>query len=96
MKKKMIRFPSIATVASVLRDINDSIRGDSAITDGTDVRLQVYENGEWSVHSGSSDYDQDHRGYWGAGSVPGKRFNSEDTARDLIEQAREEYAMNQL
>lgn len=35
----------------------------------TDVRLQVYPNGEWAVRYGPSDYDQDHRGHWGAASV---------------------------
>ncbi len=33
-----------------------------------DLRLQYY-NGELFNHSGSADYDQDHRGYWSSGCV---------------------------
>lgn len=36
---------------------------------GTDVRLQVREDGAWQLHFGSADYDQDHRGFWACGSV---------------------------
>lgn len=38
-----------------------------------------------------SSYDLDHRGFWGASSVPGSgaRFSSRDVARDLIDQARD-------
>jgi hypothetical protein len=48
-------------------------------------------DGGWAVHWGPSDYDQDHRGYWGASSVPGngRKFNARQTAKDLIEQAKE-------
>jgi hypothetical protein len=33
-----------------------------------DVRLQVWENGSWTLHTGDSQYDQDGRGFWGCGS----------------------------
>lgn len=87
-----MRFPSIRDVASSLQDINANVDGEC------DVRLQVYEDGEWIVRYGLSDYDQDHRGYWGASSVPGviagkvTRFKSYDIARDLLEQARDQKA----
>ena len=88
-----MRFPSIKNVAANLRDINANVEGEC------DVRLQVYPNGEWAVRFGLSDYDQDHRGFWGASCVPGvnergtvQRFNSLDIARDLVEQARDDYA----
>jgi hypothetical protein len=44
---------------------------------------------------GLSDYDQDHRGYWGASGVPGRRrrFNALDVARDLLSQVREARAV---
>lgn len=88
------RFPSIKTIASELRLINANVEGEC------DVRLQVYEDSQWAIRSGLPDYDHDHRGFWGASSVPGvggrnmqpRRFKSEDVARDLIEQAREQHA----
>lgn len=87
-----MRFPKIDDVAAELRSINKSYDADE---DGIDVRLQVYPDGDWAVRWGLSDYDQDHRGYWGSSSVPGsnRRFDSKDVARDLIDQAKEEHAM---
>jgi hypothetical protein len=84
------RFPSIRTVASALRAVNRDAE------DECDVRLQVYPDGDWAVRFGPSDYDQDHRGYWGASSVPGhgRRFGAESVARDLIDQARDMAADN--
>lgn len=81
-----MRFPSIRRVAYELRLINTNVQGEC------DVRLQVYPDGEWAVRYGLSDYDQDHRGYWGASSVPGnkKRFNSYEIAKDLLSQAKED------
>lgn len=89
-----IKFPSIETVSAELRAINANVEGEC------DVRLQVYPDGQWAVRSGLSDYDQDHRGFWGASTVPGvggrrnrpQRFNSTDMARDLIAQAKDDYA----
>ena len=94
-----MRFPSIHHVAMALREIN----GDVGVGEGPDefgdfeqcdVRLQVYNDGTWAIRVGSSDYDQDHHGYWGASCVPGgrKRFQSRDVARDLIDQARDAHA----
>jgi hypothetical protein len=87
-----VKFPSIAEVAAVLRNLNANVEADG---EGCDVRLQVYSDGEWAVRWGDSSYDTDHRGYWGASSIPGvvrgtvKRFDSRDVARDLISQARD-------
>ena len=85
-----MKFPTIQHVASELRDINRTVE------DECDVRLQVYEDGDWAVRYGLSDYDQDHRGYWGCSSVPGnsKRFKSLDVARDLLDQAKDQEAMS--
>lgn len=58
--------------------------------DSIDVRLQVSEDG-WSIHTGDSSYDQDHRGFWGASSMD-ERTNCYDLAKDLIDQAREHQA----
>lgn len=90
-----MRFPSINEVAAELRAINKNTDPEPDGDDGgVDVRLQVYPDGQWAVRWGSSDYDQDHRGYWGSSSVPGgnRRFDSKDIARDLIDQAREHKA----
>lgn len=72
-------------------------RGDFNGEVGTlDVRLQVYPDGDAYVRSGSSDYDQDHHGFWGASSIA----QSDDwkeliaVAIDLIEQAQDQYAMS--
>lgn len=51
-----------------------------------DIRLQLYPDGDWAIRWGSSDYDQDHRGYWGASTVSvGDNYAS--IADDLVEQA---------
>jgi hypothetical protein len=89
-----MRFPKIDDVATELRAINKQQSAPDGDDGGIDVRLQVYPDGDWAVRWGSSDYDQDHRGYWGASSVPGdnRRFDSKDLARDLIDQAKEHFA----
>ena len=58
-----------------------------------DVRLQVVPDEGWALHTGISDYDQDHRGHWGADSlrVYGRQ-NLRELARDLIRQARDDAA----
>jgi hypothetical protein len=89
-----MRFPKIDDVAAELRAINKQQLNRDDADEGIDVRLQVYPDGDWAVRSGSSDYDQDHRGYWGASGVPGdnRRFDSKAVARDLIDQAKEQRA----
>lgn len=54
-----------------------------------DVRLQVYPDGDWAIRTGSSDYDLDHRGYWGASSIAPSDSDemTRALARDLIGQA---------
>ena len=92
-----MRFPSIKAVAEGLRDINMNVEGEC------DVRLQVYEDGQWALRFGLSDYDQDHRGFWGASCVPGTdektgithRFDSVELAKDLLEQVKDHHADNQ-
>lgn len=62
---------------------------------GTDLRLQVHENGSWSIHTGLADYDTDHQGYWGAGFLHWERSNLTELARDLIEEAKDSAAMQE-
>ena len=93
-----MKFPSIHAVAAVLREINRWPGGtEPGVEDSfIDVRLQVYDNGSWAVRNGDPQYDLDHRGFWGTGSVPGdgRRFRSKELARELLEQAKEHAAEN--
>lgn len=61
----------------------------------TDVRLQVYGS-RWAVHVGCSDYDQDHRGYWGASTMSASdTFDALlSTAEFLLDQAKDQAAMD--
>jgi hypothetical protein len=81
------KFPSIKDVANDLRLANKQVEG------SCDVRLQVSESGSWEIRVGDASYDLDHRGYWGASGVPGDghRFNSIETARELLDQAKDQY-----
>lgn len=58
---------------------------------GMDVRLQIHERGGWSLRSGDSSYDQDHRGYWGAGYLT-TDTDCADLAAELIDEAGEHAA----
>ena len=60
---------------------------------GVDVRLQCTSSG-WSVHTGDPSYDQSHKGFWGNSTLSYDRQHLGDLARDLIEQAREHYALS--
>ncbi len=85
-----LTFPSTESVAEALEDVRSQLDMGS----DTEVRLQVYPTGQWAVRWGLSDYDQDHRGYWGASSL----FQWEEseglrtTAEFLIDQAKEQAA----
>lgn len=94
-------FPAINAVASVLRHHAQRIEwGDGKGEDAfCDVRLQVKHEAStpgvmawWTIHVGPSDYDSDHRGWWGAACIPKGPFNSRAVAADLIEQARSQAA----
>ena len=90
-----MRFPSIKVLASHLVSVNRSLEFYGE--EGIDTRLQVLEDGTWEIHTGDSQYDQDHRGYWGSNSLPGDghRFNSREVAKDLIDQVKEVYYTSQ-
>lgn len=94
-----MRFPSIKVVSAQLcaerasvnwRDIEEN-EGDAPYVD---VRLQVYPDGTWYLHAGDSQYDLDHRGFWGSASIHEKMTNAEarEIARDLIAQCKEHAA----
>jgi hypothetical protein len=96
------KLPSIASVRSALAREWTYLRRSFVRSElvergedfaGTDIRLQVYPSGSWSLHSGPADYDQDHNGYWGASCLSYDRQNLTDLARDLIDQCAESMAM---
>jgi len=67
--------------------------------DATDVRLQVrtWRGNDWAIRTGDSSYDQDHRGFWGAGRIsPYDRDHCiGETALDLVNQALEHAATSE-
>lgn len=81
-----------------IRDISSALHKTAARLDAgdpVDVRLQVYDDGSWALRVGSSDYDQDHRGFWGASCLGARESlrRCRDLARDLIEQVRDHAAL---
>ena len=78
-------IPSAAAVLATLRHVRDRLAVEGI--EETDVRLQVTKAG-WAVLSGAADYDQDHRGHWGASNV--SSADNETTLRhvahELVEQ----------
>jgi ribosomal protein S17E len=53
-----------------------------------DIRLQWHDD-KWQVHVGSSDYDQNHKGFWGSSSVtPDTKLD--DLLETLIDQVEED------
>lgn len=89
-----MKFPSITDVSRALRRINKDFDGQKehgCDEPSIDVRLCVYSDGSWKIRWGLVDYDPDHAPMCGASSVPGsnRRFNSRETAKDLIEQCKE-------
>ena len=58
---------------------------------GIDVRIQCEPGKGWQLHTGDSQYDQSHKGYWGASSI--SKDMDDDTIRsiasEMIDQARE-------
>src|SRR5208337_1010913 len=96
----MRKFPSIKAVAEEIAYQNTEVLAADLGEDlegfrlWCDIRLQVYENGNWVLRIGDASYDQDHKGYWGNNCIPGypHRVNSREIAKDLIEQCREHKA----
>jgi len=91
-----IHLPCVARIVSVLNKIRNQCdqipaQGDDeyGADDLTiDVRLQLHSDSYWAVRSGDSQYDQDHRGFWGSSCVGSDDSDDglEDIARDLIDQ----------
>jgi len=93
-------FPTKDEVAREIRALSKRLAADGIRSRGddfVDLRLQVYPDGHWALRWGSSDYDQDHRGWWGSSilpppSAPMKEFLA--VAAELLDQAEEQAAMS--
>ncbi len=80
---------SIKEVSDMLYEISQTIDADACEEDGLlEVRLQVVD-GSYDIHTGDPSYDQDQRGYWGAGSLEPEMSHKacRETARELLDQA---------
>ena len=90
---KLEGVPAVEDLVKELAQIRDSLKIWGL--EDTDVRLRVH-NGDWYVYSGSSDYDQDHRGHWGSSSIEATESNKslEGTASYLIDEVEDDYAMS--
>ena len=98
-----VPMPMVKDVAAEVHAYGQLLRGFSPadITEpgaddpGGDIRLQMFETVWYKVHTGSPDYDQNHRGYWGASWVPAgvARRKSRAIARELIEQVLDDIAV---
>lgn len=66
-------FPAVEEIAAELAFLPEDVEPEFVESDDDtphiDVRLQVWPDGSWAIHTGDASYDQDHRGYWGAGCV---------------------------
>lgn len=107
--------PTKEELVACLRDVRDDARGmdeEDMEEGGIDVRLQVLplpadpspreqsEGSWWALRSGPSDYDQDHRGCWGASGVAGDMpirglCSLEGIAEDLANQVLDMFAEDQ-
>lgn len=99
---------SVATLAAAVYAVGQDLkrqfpkadlRDDPTDADGfagTDARLQVH-GGSWSLHTGDSSYDQDHRGSWGTSCIPWgcTRAESREIARELLEDCADQHAMTE-
>lgn len=74
------KMPAISEVATVLKGLK---RNYCESGEWMDVRLQVYEDGDWAVRYGDSSYDLDHRGQWGCSSI-NLKSNCVEVAKELI------------
>jgi hypothetical protein len=92
-KVELMLLADISEIAAELADIASTyaIEADPECDDDcyVDVRLQVNERGDWTLHSGDASYDTDHTGSWGAGSVCADQDKEacEETARELVNEA---------
>lgn len=83
---KKLTLPDVAVVAESLRELDAEFGTDA---EPLEVRLHVLPTGSWSVCWGASDYDTDHRGFWGAASIE-LESKFKQVAQDLVDQVAEQ------
>jgi hypothetical protein len=78
-------------------EIISSLRGWVGEGEGCDIRLQIWSDGSWAMHTRPSDYDLDHRGYWGASWLVPKPTEDDlvSLADALIDQALDHMAQQE-
>jgi hypothetical protein len=95
-----IEWPTVEEIAADLRAAQEEIpaggwvelgEDDDEDNHSTDVRLQVYPDGQWALRTGDSSYDHDHRGYWGAGWLT-HDTDCDALAADLLAEAQDHHA----
>ncbi len=91
-----MEFPSVTEVKQALQVVKleakrlaaQAKEGDNPEDLYIEVRLQVYDEGGWQLHTGSTQYDDDHTGFWGNDHV-GPDSDLREIAEGLIEEARD-------
>jgi len=95
-KDNKVTMPSVSAVASEMQALAKAVaRSVGFEGEEPELRLQVYPDGDWILRWGLSDYDQDHRGFWGASFLPAPTESPEvfrAVAKALVEQAAEQAA----
>ena len=91
-------MPSLELLIAVLKElVPTELEFSDPNEPELDVRLQVFTphgsdfTGSWTLHFGDPQYDQDHQGFWGAGSCTREMIDSDYAflAQDLIDQTEE-------
>lgn len=88
-------WPTVEEIVSFLERLKHSLSKDGE--EWLDVRLQVREGDygiSWKIWEGDAQYDWDHRGYWGVGSV-GLEVDCKQMAEWMIGQCLEQLAMSE-
>ena len=90
MRDATIDFPTPDEVAEALTLIRDTLPNDPTQDGWIEVRLQVMEGGDWSLHTGDPQADNDHGGFWGADHI-NYRADCRAAAHIMLEEARDQY-----
>lgn len=89
----MVEWPSVDEIASDLELIKEQIpekKPDDEETPSIEVRLQVMEDSQWCLHTGSAQFDDDHNGFWGYHQLE-KNSDCAEIAESLLEDAQDDH-----
>lgn len=78
-------------LAKKLYYLSEACKASNLEIEYIDVRLRVFDY-DWQLLSGDPQYDTDHRGYWGYGSL--QIGSSEDECRELAIELQNDLANN--